>query len=344
MVTIKPLRITRIKAELTHMQDVGGLRISSASYGVNLNNSFPALSDDGKFVYYFDDTAEELHRIKTALDLNESELELQDEVMATLDFIPQDKSISRIYWSADKNKLILSSFQDQVFSNWLYDINNKNKTDLTSSAKEFSFSPDGTKIAYISWNKDQGIANLNIANSDGTSERILKENINTLSSGLSYSNDNNKISYIYPSEKENKLVFYDLNTGSSEEQSLGVVYPVNHQTLWSNSDKYLLYSSLAQEKLLIVDPINKSAAQDIGIKPHNNLYDWLGSNNEFIVLEQDNQTTAYNLWLVNAQTNQKGKINRLEEDSSNNPQAMFATKDGKTIYLINNSRLITFTR
>lgn len=269
---------------------------------------------------------------------------LQDEVLATLDFIPQDKSISRIYWSASKDKLILSSYQDQVFSNWLYDINGKNKIELTSLAKEFSFSPDGTKITYINWNKDQGTASLNIANADGSSERVLKENINTLSSSLSFSNDNSKIAYIYPSEKENKLVVYDLNNGGSEEQSLGVVYPVNYPSFWSNDNKYLLYNSMANNRLLITDPINRSAAQDSGIKPYNNLYGWLGSSDEFIVLEQDGDKPAFNLWLVNAKTNQKSQLNRLEEDSSNNPQAMFTSSDGKNIYLINNNRLVAFMR
>jgi hypothetical protein len=135
----------------------------------------PAISSDGKALFYFSNQAAFYNFDK--LDLTS----LKNEKISDNFDAPQN-----IYWSPNQDKIIMEVIYNQyVFEKygsaflkpgtadgtktfWLYDFNKKKLTPLSSSIKKVAWSPDGTKIAYHYLESGQKIGNLTIANPDGT--------------------------------------------------------------------------------------------------------------------------------------------------------------------------------
>ncbi len=337
-IIIKPLWFTKINAFLTKMNSIGSVNSLSGMIN-NLNNSFSVLCSNEKYICYFNDADNTLYRMLITANASSSQetSQLQSESIGKLDFIPASASISRASWSTQKDKIIIS---DNNNSNWLYDLDNKASSALSSSAKQFAFSPDGKKIAYIYNDHANNKTYLSIANPDGTNWQNIKD-IDPSSSSVAFSPDGKKIAYIYPKNKENILVVYNLENNGATEQSAGTVSLTNYPLLWSSDNQYVIYNNSTDSKIYSFDTSSKQL-QTIDLKIYQNLYSWIGSSNNFIALVKDEKDAGYDIYQINPKNGEKTKINRLENDTQNSPQYIFTSSDGKKIYLQNNNQIAVF--
>lgn len=125
----------------------------------------------------------------------------------------------------------------------------------SSDANDFAgtWSPDGTKIAYIS--DKSGEFHIWVREETTGQEKQLTQNLKTYIFDLKWSPDSKKILW---NEKKNTLNITDVTTGKTETAETSGIGPI-HSYNWSPDSKYITYvrPNKAMNTLVVYDILNK---------------------------------------------------------------------------------------
>lgn len=290
------------------------------------NVSFLSLSSDDKYIFYLDSFDRTLKKIPLASQTSEPEK------IGDLNFIPKEREITNLKWSADKSKIYVFTSLGDSSQIYLYDlVNNQNKK-MDTNIIDIDFL--GDKAVYLYFVDEQNF--LTVADYNGANWR----NIKTVSRdfyNLKPSDDNSKI-VIWGMGVENgkSLKVVDINSGEINDIDSGVIDGVQ----FSPDNSKLLYSKTENSttKIFTSDPTGQ--IKNLNSNVYLNQFVWKSNGSIiYITYTQVKDGINFEFYTVSTKDAKKQLINRIPKDSANDPNNLAVTKDGKILFFTNNNQL-----
>ncbi len=216
---------------------------------------------------------------------------------------------------------------------------------------DFSWSPDSSKIAYVS--EQNGLRNIRLANADGAGDEQLTDNKdeNLVLNCPLWSSDGKRVAYSSKTDKRNASgdIIYGVSVIDTETKTAKIIIQKNFFLRligWSERDKEIVLASIAArtamtglqpEISLSAIDVESGAARSIGTLKNSYLYN--------IRLSPDKKTTAFasnqegrdNIWTMSAAGGEAKKIT-----GNNDARIYFSnlswSPDGSTIFFGKQSR------
>ena len=300
-----------------------------SNVGLDEKAFFPGLGRDGKTIYFLGDQGSKIK--KFTIENRKTETLFNNELLY----------IQQVFWSPDKNKVIIKNNDPNASSSTqLFNLDSNSEKDLSGNIQNVLWSPDSNIIYYHYFDEDNGQNQLNFSNSDGSDWQNIIDLEYTFY-GLAWLNNFQDIGYWSVPSDLGGTIFNSVNISSKAIKDIIKDFKLGAAKA-SPDGSYFTYEKFDQKNnnyTIAYAKADGSQDKDTGYVSSLEKIGWL-NNKTLILSERDKDTSSDTIFLIDVTTGGKTKIeNNGDQLNINLDMKNIMPLDDKSFYFTSNDAL-----